>query len=84
MPRRRHAVVAVLLAAALVLPAGAVDEAETQINWYGYLKLDMAHDTAVTTAGNYALYVRPHARDDAVSTLSVTGRQARLVSSAQL
>jgi|SaaInl4_150m_RNA_FD_contig_31_1520276_length_3142_multi_5_in_0_out_0_3 hypothetical protein len=76
----------ILLAGLLVagLPTGrpahatAQETAPSEIVWYGYLRLDMAHDTAVANPGNYALYVKPHARNDATSTLNITARQTRL------
>ncbi len=58
--------------------AAAGDPTPTQVTWYGYMRLDMAHDTAVSAPGNYALFVKPHARGEAVSTLNITGRQSRL------
>ena len=51
---------------------------DTTLEWYGYLRFDMAYDTAVSHPGNYALYVKPHNDDDARSTLNVTARQTRL------
>jgi hypothetical protein len=70
-----------LLPLLLALAPGSVAAQETsatQIDWYGYLRLDMAHDSAVAAPGNFALYVKPHARGAATSTLTVTGRQSRL------
>lgn len=71
------------LALAALGPVGAAgaaagDGAATQLSWYGYLRLDMAHDSAVTSAGNYALFVQPHVRGDEIPTLSVTARQTRV------
>lgn len=69
-----------LISAALLAPAPAAlsSAAETSLAWYGYLRLDMAHDSAVTNAGNYALFVQPHSQGDATPTLAVTARQSRL------
>lgn len=72
-----------LATAILVLACGAygqnsTPEAAATVDWYGYLRFDMAYDSAVSNPGNYALYVKPHAIDDATSTLSITARQTRL------
>ena len=55
---------------------GALD-GETEFSWYGYFKLDMARDSAVSSPGNYILYVKPQ-DGKATSTLNVTARQTRL------
>ncbi|MDP6702774.1 MAG: DcaP family trimeric outer membrane transporter, partial [Candidatus Latescibacteria bacterium] len=51
---------------------------ETEVRWYGYFKFDMAHDSAVSSNGNYVLYVRPQPRGHETSTLSITARQTRV------
>ena len=56
--------------------ANALQE-DTELEWYGYFKLDMAHDSAVSSNGNYILYVKPHDNNNAVSTLNMTARQTR-------
>ena len=55
----------------------AADTAATEIDWYGYLKLDMAYDTAQMSNGNYAAFVQTYAGDP-VPMLSITARQTRL------
>lgn len=74
------AIILLGLLGATIVPALADAEAPTPsvVTWYGYLRFDMAHDTAVSAPGNYALYVKPHIRDKATSTLNITGRQTRL------
>ncbi|MFT5085779.1 MAG: hypothetical protein ACI906_000449 [Candidatus Latescibacterota bacterium] len=68
--------IAAILSGAL---AGSVqaEKEDTTVEWYGYFKLDMAHDSAVSSNGNYILYVAPHGKGDAVSTLNLTARQSR-------
>jgi hypothetical protein len=51
---------------------------ETRLEWYGYFRLDMAHDSAVTSHGNYTLYVKPHEAGFPTSTLNITARQTRI------
>ncbi len=70
---------AILSAFALswVLALSAQAEEEATVEWYGYFKFDMAHDSAVSSNGNYILYVAPHGKGDAVSTLNLTARQSR-------
>ena len=53
-------------------------EGKTELDWYGYFKLDMARDSAVSSGGNYILYVRPHPEGESISTLNITARQTRL------
>jgi hypothetical protein len=67
--------IAALLSGAMAGSAQA--EEETTVDWYGYFKLDMAHDSAVSSNGNYILYVAPHGKGNAVSTLNLTARQSR-------
>ncbi len=74
---------AAVLVIGLVEPAAASSGKtslgkETTLEWYGYFRFDMAHDSAESSHGNYILYVKPHDRADATSTLSVTARQTRL------
>ena len=51
---------------------------ETRFEWYGYFRLDMAHDSAASSHGNYALYVKPHEGGKPTSTLNITARQTRV------
>ncbi len=62
----------------VALSVHADDVEPTQIDWYGFMRLDMAHDSAASTPGNYALFVQPHLRDQSTSTLNITGRQSRV------
>ena len=62
----------------LFSPLYGDDSEETKIDWYGYFKLDMAHDSAVSSHGNFILYVKPQAKKDAHSTLHITARQTRI------
>lgn len=57
--------------------AGQVGQG-TELTWYGYLKLDMAYDSAVSSHGNYAMWVKPHAEGGASATQSITARQTRV------
>jgi len=54
------------------LLAGAADPAK--VEWYGYLKLDLARDSGVASNGNFILYVKP----GSTATLNLTARQTRL------
>ncbi|NKB72453.1 MAG: hypothetical protein GKR89_35705 [Candidatus Latescibacteria bacterium] len=57
--------------------AGAQEQVgDAEVVWYGYFKFDMAHDSAVSSNGNYILYVRPQGKT--TSTLNITARQTRL------
>ncbi|MBU0595221.1 hypothetical protein KJ567_00865, partial [Candidatus Bipolaricaulota bacterium] len=64
-------------AAALMCGTAAM-AAETQLSWYGYYKLDIAYDSAVSSHGNFAMWVKDHAQDDATATTSITARQTRV------
>jgi hypothetical protein len=67
------------LASVLLRLAGAPAFAEpTELSWYGYFKLDMARDSAPSSHGNYALYVRPRSRGETTPTLNITARETRL------
>ncbi|MBT4611434.1 MAG: hypothetical protein HOM68_18735 [Gemmatimonadetes bacterium] len=59
-----------------LVPVSAAQD--TELEWYGYLRLDMAHDTAQSSHGNYTVFVQPHPAGEATSTMSVTARQSRL------
>ena len=56
----------------------AASGGDTTLEWYGYFRLDMARDSAVSHPGNHVLYVKPHGVGDATSTVNVTARQTRL------
>ena len=51
---------------------------ETEFNCYGYFKLDLAYDSAVSSHGNFIMYVKPYAERSAAKTLNITARQTRI------
>lgn len=70
-----------LASAVAAADIGASETAQrdaTAIEWYGYFKFDMSHDSAASSHGNYVLWVRPHAKGNGTSTLNATARQTRL------
>lgn len=75
MKIRRFPWALVLLVGALASwPAGAV----TELGWYGYYKLDLAYDSAESSHGNFAMWVKQHTTDEETSIASLTARQTRL------
>ena len=62
--------------------AGACWAAEnidkTEIVPYGYVKVDLAYDNALSSHGNFIMYVKPHPQGRATHTLNFTARQTRL------
>jgi hypothetical protein len=69
---------AFLAVSMLVSPAPGGAAADTSIDWYGYFKLDMAYDSARSSHGNFAMWTRDHAADEATAITSLTARQTRL------
>ena len=76
MKRPVAALAALTLVLAPLSSAGAAEE--TVFEPYGYFKLDLARDSAGSSPGNFALYVRPHAAGAGQARLSLTARQTRL------
>lgn len=75
MNKMLYAALVALLGWVLGYPTAAVAlERDTQVEWYGYFKLDLARDSGLSSNGNYILYVKP---GDA-STLNLTARQTCL------
>ena len=71
-PIARSVIAALLLAVPVTSAAG-----ETQISWYGYYKLDAIYETAESSHGNFAMWVKEHAAGDAEDVNHVTARQTR-------
>jgi len=53
-------------------------DSETSFEWYGYFKFDMAYDSAVSSHGNFAMWVKSHADGNRASTQNITARQTRV------
>jgi hypothetical protein len=66
------------VAAGLLCLSGTA--AAEQAHWqpYGYVKLDLARDSAGSSPGNFPLYVLPHTTGSGQARLSLTARQTRL------
>jgi hypothetical protein len=56
----------------------ADDLGDIEFNWYGYFKLDLAYDSAVSSHGNFIMYVKPYAQGGAEQTVNITARQTRI------
>lgn len=61
---------------ALFLSSPQAQDVQTSI--YGYMKLDIAYDTNLSSHGNFIMYVRPQPQQGTTNTLSFTARQTRL------
>ena len=62
------------LALLLTYPLLAHAAEPTKVEWYGYLKLDLARDSGVSSDGNFIRWVKP----GTTATLNLTARQTRL------
>jgi hypothetical protein len=51
---------------------------KTEVNWYGYFKLDLAYDSAVSSHGNFVMYVKPYTEGNETETVNITARQSRI------
>ncbi|MBT5830619.1 MAG: hypothetical protein HOH77_10535, partial [Candidatus Latescibacteria bacterium] len=65
-----------LSAIALLVHTPQAQDVQTSI--YGYMKLDIAYDTNLSSHGNFIMYVRPQPQKGTTNTLSFTARQTRL------
>jgi len=58
------------------VPAQASEELE--FTYDGFFKLDLAYDSALSSHGNFIMYVKPHVAGDATATTNLTARQTRV------
>jgi hypothetical protein len=66
-------------AAALCFIAGTAQAEEgVAVDFDGYFKVDLAYDSAVSSHGNFIMYVKPQASGTSTHTLNLTARQTRL------
>jgi len=57
----------------------AADNADkTEIVPYGYVKVDLAYDNALSSHGNFIMFAKPHPQGQTTHTLNFTARQTRL------
>ena len=64
-----------ILALLVALPVTAQ---ELEIKPYGYFKVDLGFDSALSSHGNFAMYVKPYEIGGSASSTSLTARQTRL------
>ena len=51
---------------------------EMQVEPYGYFKVDLGYDSALSSHGNFAMYVQPQLDGSRTATTNLTARQTRL------
>lgn len=73
-----HIFIFVVLVWVFVSPAPGQAAGKTEIDWYGFFKMDMAYDSAVSSHGNFAMWVKDHTADDGPAITSLTARQTRI------
>lgn len=64
----------ILAAPASLLAAGG----DTEVTWYGFFKGDLAFDSAASSHGNFAMWVKAHAAGTAEATHNLTANQTRI------
>jgi len=70
-----------ILLAGLILVAPVslrAADAQTEITWYGFFKGDLAYDTAASSHGNFAMWVKAHADGAEEATHNLTANQTRI------
>lgn len=61
-----------------MLMAGTVAGQDLRVEPYGYFKADLGYDSARSSHGNFAMYVRPQPDGGRTATTSLTARQTRI------
>lgn len=69
----------VLMAMNTGIQAADIPVAEDlSVKFYGYVKVDVSYDQALSSHGDYIMYVKPHVLGRSTNTLSLTARQTRM------
>ena len=71
----RRAWKAVSVGIALLAGTAAAD---AKVDWYGYYKMDLAYDSALSSHGNFAMWVKPYEKGSEISAQSLTARETRI------